>query len=173
MANLPLLEAVTFVLLLVGLAGCVLPVLPGSPLMWLAYLLYYGVGWLQGGFEPREGAVLLLAGLIAAVGTTAEWWLSGYIARRGGASRKTTVMALAAGLIALVFLPFGGVTAIALAVVLPAATVFLLEYRRDRDSGRSAKAGCGYVTGWALATAVELGAGISLLALWLWQLGAR
>ncbi len=170
MSDIGLLEAITFTLLLVGLVGCLLPVLPGVLVMWLALAFYYASLWLQHGFVASQGALFALATVIAATGTTAEWWLSSLMATRGGASRRTTALALIGGLLALLLMPVGGVGAVALAVALPAVIVFVLEYRRDRDRRRSARAGCGFVTGWALATAVELAAGIWLLALWLVQL---
>jgi uncharacterized protein YqgC (DUF456 family) len=161
----------TFMVLVFGLLGSALPAVPGPPLMWLALASYDVVVWLQRGLTVAEGTLLVVATLLAIAGTTADWWLSGLGARGAGAERRSSVLAVIAGFAALIVLPLTGVGVLLAAVVLPVLVVVLAEYGRHGEARRSVRAGCGYATGWVLATAVELGAGLSMLALWLWQVG--
>ena len=153
-----------------GLVGCALPVVPGPPLMFLALLLYDVRLWLEGGLDGGLLALLGFALLAAVAGSSADWWLSAWLARRAGADRRSLALALVAGLAALLLLPVTGGLSLLAALVLPVLVVVLLEFRRDGDRRRSLRAGCGYLTGWALATAVEAAAGVGLLAIWLLQL---
>ena len=156
--------------MVIGLVGCALPVVPGPPLMFLALLLYDVRLWLDGGLDGGLLALLGIALLAAIAGSSAEWWLSAWVAKRAGADRRSLVLALVGGLAALLFMPFTGGLSLVLALALPVLIVVLLEFQRDGDRRRSLRAGCGYLTGWALATAVEALAGVGLLAIWLVQL---
>ena len=69
-------------LMLLGLAGSFLPVIPGIPLVWLGAAVY---GILDG-FNHLNLPVFLGMTVVAAIGATAEMWGSQVGARVGGAS---------------------------------------------------------------------------------------
>lgn len=66
----------------VGLIGCVVPVLPGPPLVWLGALFYgWKTDWAQ--ITPLFLGFLLI---LALVGATADLWMGFLGAKKGGAS---------------------------------------------------------------------------------------
>ena len=69
-------------MMLLGLAGAFLPLVPGVPLVWLGAV---GYGVLDGFRHLSIPAFLVLTAL-GAIGTTAELWATQIGARAGGAS---------------------------------------------------------------------------------------
>ncbi|MDQ3795096.1 MAG: DUF456 family protein, partial [Actinomycetota bacterium] len=84
--NEPLLW-ITLVAMLVGLAGSVLPGLPGVPLIFISALVYA----ILTDFEYVGALVIVLLGLFAAVAFVADFVATTYGARRFGASNWGTV----------------------------------------------------------------------------------
>ena len=121
---------VTLLVMLVGLAGSVLPALPGVPLIFISALVYaYFTG-----FEYVGAAVLVLLGLFAALAFVADFVATGYGARRFGASSWGTAGGTIGGILgALVGTLFFGVGAIFGLLAGSVGGVFLGEYlRRQR-----------------------------------------
>jgi uncharacterized protein YqgC (DUF456 family) len=152
--GLDLLQTVVLFVMVLGIAGALLPSIPGAAIVWLAALVYD----LIRGFTLRSMTVLTL------VASTSDLWLSGAGARRGGASGCAVALAVVAGIIGLIFFNIVG------AILLPVITVLVVELVRLRDVGRALQAGGGYLVGWLLSTGVELLAVLVMIALWLWQI---
>jgi len=142
-----------------GLAGTILPVIPDLELIWLAGLGYgLLVGW--GTLGPW---VLGLMALIALGGSLLELALMGFGARLGGGSWIAIAVGLAAGLVAMVV---GGPVAGLLALPL---AIFLVEWRRTRQPNVAGRAVLGSALGYALTFAVRLASALTMIALWaLW-----
>jgi len=122
-----LLVVVALALLALGVAGSVLPLLPSGGLS-LAGLLAY---WWQTG-DP--GPLLLAALVGVAVLAQAVDWLAGVIgARASGVDTKTSILA---GLVGFVLLFPGGPLGLLIGV---AGTVFVVEFRENRDVEASAR----------------------------------
>lgn len=141
-----MIDAVTLAavaLLVLGVVGSVVPVIPGALLSLSGVLLYW---WHTGYADPEP---LVLAGFLAlGIVTLALNWFAGALsARAGGASFATTVLAAVVGL-ALFFV--AGPLGILLGV---AGTVFFAEYRRHGDSRRGARTAL-YATVGVLASTV-------------------
>ena len=140
MTALPAVDPVTvvaFVLLLAGVAGSVVPAVPGAPLSLAGVLAYW---WGTGFTEPRPllVVVLLATGALAVLAD----WLGGLVAARvGGAS---TPSAVAGGLVGLLLL--FGVGPVGM-LVGAATTVFFVEYARQRDAVSGLAAAGAYVVG--------------------------
>lgn len=117
------LVALAFVLLVGGVAGSVLPVVP-SGLLSLAgvYCYWYATGYADPGLLALSGLTLL-----ALLAVAVDWLAGAISARAGGASTRTTVIATFVGLAAL---PFGGPVGFLLGT---AGTVFVLTYEEDGD----------------------------------------
>jgi uncharacterized protein YqgC (DUF456 family) len=131
------LVIVAVALLIAGVVGCVVPVLPGPPLSLAGVYLYW---WGSGFTEPGVAllATLTLLGLLATVADVGAEVVS---ARIGGASMTTSLVAGAVGIVLFVLLtPIGAL----LGVV---AVVFVLEYRRHSDAAQGAKAAGAVVIG--------------------------
>jgi uncharacterized protein len=154
-------QAIILLVMVLGIAGALLPVVPGAVIVWLAALVYD----LVRGFNLRSSAVLAAMTVLAIAASTSDLWLSGAGARRGGASGCAVVLAVIAGIVGLIFFSVIG------AVLLPVATVLVVEMVRLRDPAQALKAGGGYLVGWLLSTGVELLAVLIMIALWLWQIG--
>ena len=72
---------ITLVVMLVGLAGSVLPGLPGVPLIFISGLVYA----FATGFEYVSGLTVVLLGLFAATALILDFVATAYGARRFGA----------------------------------------------------------------------------------------
>jgi uncharacterized protein YqgC (DUF456 family) len=132
------------IIVLVGLAGLVLPALPGTPLIVGGLAL---IAWADG-FTRISGLTLALIALLGSAG-----WVMDYItgvlgARRAGASRWG-VAGAAIGLVA--GLPFG----LPGLVLGPGLGAALFEYLRDPDFGRALRAGGGVLIGFLVGTVVK------------------
>ena len=144
------------VVMLVGVAGAVLPWFPDLLLIWGAGLAYgLLVGW--GTWGPWLFALMTLAGL---AGLAAEIGLTAGGARVGGASGwaiAAGVLLAAVGLV--VFSPLGALVGLALGIV-------LVEGRRRRSMRQAVRATAGAFAGWGASFIVKFGLALWMVALW-------
>ena len=150
---------ITFLLALVGLIGTVLPVIPGTILIFAGALLYAFVD----GFQVVGWPTLVVLGILTVVATTADLWASSVGAKIGGASGWSVVIGLLAGLVGLVVFNLPG------AIIGAILGVLLTEIVRLGDWKQALKAGGGWVVGWILSTVVQLGIGLIMVAILVWQ----
>lgn len=124
------LVVVAFVLLVAGVAGSVVPILPSGLLSLLGIYTY----WFATGYD--EPNLFLLSGLtlVALVAMAVEWFSGAVSAKAGGASTRTTVLATVVGFLGL--LAFGPVGFL----VGTAGVVFLLTYLEKEDARESVRA---------------------------------
>lgn len=117
-AGVDLLVVLAFVLLMGGVVGSVVPIVPGAGLSLVGVYLYW---WTTGYGEPHVLVllVLTLGGLLA----VAFDWLGGAIATKagGGSTRSTFAAGVVGFLLFFVAGPFGVIVGVA-------GTVFVLEY---------------------------------------------
>ncbi len=142
-----------------GLIGIIIPVLPDMLLIWGA-ALFYGLvaGW--GVWGPYIFAAISLLG---AIGLVADLWMSGWGARKGGASIRSILVGLLFGAVGFVLLtPLGG-------VLLLLVTTFAMEYARLGDAEKALRGMLGMGLGYGASFGVKIGLGILMLGLWvLW-----
>ena len=144
-----------FGIMLAGLVGCVAPVLPGPPLVWLGALFY---GW-QTDWE-RVGPVFLgFTLLLALAGGTADVWMGFLGAKKGGASFASQIAALVGGLIGLLLLSVPGL------LIGSIGAIALFEWRRHRDWNAVMRAGGGYLAGYLLSMVVEVVTALLIIGL--------
>jgi len=148
-----------FLIMLVGLIGTVLPIIPGTVLILLAAFLY----GLVEGFQVIGWPTLALLLVLTVIATSADLWVSSVGAKVGGASGWSVVIGLIGGLIG--FVVFNLLGAILGAVL----GVLLTEIIRLGDWRRALKAGSGWMVGWLLSTVVQLGLGLVMVAVFVWQ----
>jgi uncharacterized protein YqgC (DUF456 family) len=132
----------TLVVMLVGLAGSVLPGLPGVPLIFLSALVYAFLT----DFEYVGALVVVLLGVFAAIALVADFAATTYGARRFGASTWGTAGGAIGGIVgALAGALFFGIGALFGLILGTIGGVFLGEYlgrrRGDRDTGGTHPAG--------------------------------
>ncbi len=148
--------------MLVGLFGLIVPLFPGTVVMWLA-ALGYGV---VSGFNTLGIILFIFITLLMIFGTLVDNVLMGAGARKGGATWTTVIVALVAGVLGtLIFPPLGGLIAAPLAVL-------ILEYRRSLDFKIAWQALRGMAAGWGLSFVARFGIGLVMMILWwvwVWQ----
>jgi len=127
-----ILLPLTFLLLLIGIAGSIIPGLPGVLASIGGVLLYWwGTGYKEPGtFFLAVTAFLGLSGLLI------DWFSSALTAKAGGASDKTSVAAGIAGFLG--FFLLGGPIGV---IIASGLVVFMREYMRTGDMQKSRKAG--------------------------------
>lgn len=146
----------TLFIMLGGLVGLIIPIFPGMVVIWLA-ALGYGV---VTGFGTLGIVIFVFTTLLMIVGVTIDNVMMGAGARKGGASWKTILVGLIAGVIGtFVFPPIGGLIAAPVAIL-------LMEYWRERDWQRAWRAMRGLALGWGLSFVVRFGIGVLMILLW-------
>ncbi len=122
--------AITFGLLIAGVVGSIVPVIPGALLSLVGILFHW---WATGYATPGTVLLLVFVG-IALVAMLVDLFGGAFAASQGGASTRTVVAAIAVSLVLAVFTgPIG------ILVGVP-ATVFAVEWYRTEDSGQAQRA---------------------------------
>ncbi len=132
-------------LLVSGILGCVLPVIPGPPLNYAALLLLHFTGRYQ--FATQ---FLLVWAVITVVVYALDYVIPAWGTRKFGGSRRGvwgSVIGLVVGLF--FFPPFG-------IIVGPFAGAVIGELTAGKDSGTALKAGFGSFIGFLLGTLLKL-----------------
>ena len=145
--------------MLVGLIGIVLPVIPGTVVIFLAALIYAVLE----GFQTVGWPTLVVLGLLTVVATTADIWASTIGAKVSGASGWSVVVGLVGGLVGFVIFSLPG------AIIGAVLGVLLTEIARVGDWRQALKAGSGWMVGWVVSTIVQLAIGLAMVAIFVWQ----
>jgi len=138
-------------LLIVGLVGCILPVIPGPPLSYVALLLLQATT-----FGDFSVAFLVITALITVVVTVADYVLPAWGTKKWGGSRAGTIGAIVGLLIGLFFLPIG-------IIVGPFVGAFVGELIIGRDTNAALRSGLGSFIGFLLGTVVKLTVGVAFI----------
>lgn len=141
-----ILVVLGFLLLLAGFASCVIPILPGPVISYLALVVLS----LARGWQTFSVAALVVLGSLAVLVTVLDNVLPLFTARKWGAGKAGiwgSVIGMLAGMLLLP--PFG-------AIVGTFAGAVLGELLFGRKDGDSLKAGWGVFAGTMLAMAVKL-----------------
>lgn len=149
----------TQVFMLVGLFGLLIPIFPGTLVMWVAALIY---GFLDG-WSGLGIFLFVVISLLTAASLVMDDIFIGAGARRSGAPWSTVLLSLAAGLVGtLVFPPVGGLFA-------APGVMLLLEYRRTQEWSKAWATLRGMAAGWGLAFVARFSLGLLMMGLWwLW-----
>jgi len=150
------------VLVIVGLAGIVLPALPGLPLVFCGMLL---AAWTDG-FQRVEWWWLLVLGLLTALSMAIDFWAAAVGAKRVGASRKALLGAVIGTFVGLFFGPVGLFAG-------PFAGALLGELwhgrRLDRSGvGQATKVGFGTWMGILFGIVLKIALACTMIALFAW-----
>jgi len=146
--------ALAVILVLVGIAGVILPALPGLPLVFVGMLL---AAW-AGDFRQIGWVTLVVLGLLTLLSIAADLFATMVGAQRVGASKKAlfgTVIGTFAGLF---FMPVGLLAG-------PFVGALLGELWHSREIGQAAKVGLGTWLGILLGTVLKLGLAFAMLGL--------
>ena len=156
-----LVNVAVALLMLAGLAGAVLPVLPGPPLIVAGALLHA----VATDFTPVGPGRLVILGTLAVVGAGLANVAAAAGVRRAGGGRWATVGALAGAVLGLFAAPIG-------LLVGPLAGAIAGEILRTRRLEGSVRAGLGALVGLvmgAVAHVVVAFVMVALFAWWVWR----
>lgn len=131
--------------LLVGLAGVVLPAIPGSALLVVGAVL---VAWAEGFTRVSGWTVAACAFVGIAIWVTD--FLAGILGAKAFGASRWAVVGAGIGLLVGLFLGLPGI------ILGPAVGAIVLEYARDPNFERAMKAGVGAFLGFVLGTAVKV-----------------
>lgn len=142
------------ILILVGIAGVILPALPGLPLVFAGMLL---AAW-AGDFQQIGWLPLVVLGVLTLVSVAVDFFATLVGAKRVGASRKALLGAVVGTFAGLFFGPVGLFAG-------PFVGALLGELWHGRELGKAAKVGLGTWLGILLGTVLKLGLAFAMLGL--------
>lgn len=154
---------VTGLVMLVGLVGIVLPVLPG-----LLLVLAGTVGWAYFHPDPAAWVVFWVSAVLFAAGVTAQYLLPGRRMRRQGIGTGTMLLAVVLAVVGFFVVPVVGAF---LGFVLG---VYLVELSRRGDRTAAWASTKTALSAVLQSIGIELAAGFAIVATWLmgvWRLG--
>ena len=121
---------------LVGMAGMVVPALPGAPLIWLGMLLY----GLLTGFDNLTPWFFIFQGLLALAAMAVDYAATAWGSRRFGGSKASLWGAAAGLLVGLFFFPIG-------LILGPFLGAFLFELLTTQQAEQALRSGAGALLG--------------------------
>lgn len=134
MSTVALVAAI--LLFLVGLAGIIIPALPGTPVIWLGMLLY----GLLTGFSNLAPSFFIFQGLLALAAMAVDYAATALGSRHFGGSKASLWGAVAGLVVGLFFFPIG-------LIVGPFLGAFLLELLARGQADQALRSGAGALLG--------------------------
>ena len=150
MADL-LLTAGGALLMIVGLVGCVLPVIPGPPLSFIGLLLLHFTRYADFSFE-----FLLMFGCIAVIVTILDYIVPIWGTKKFGGSRAGMWGAAIGLVLGLIFLPPLGV------IIGPFAGAVIGDALTGKKAEKAFRAGLGSLLGLMMGIGLKLAASIAM-----------
>ncbi len=150
----------------IGLAGVVLPAIPGVGLIWAAALAYA----IAEGFATIDPITMIVLTLLGAIGVTADIWVSQAGGKLGGASWQALLAGLGLGAVGFVIgLLVGGIGALPAGMIGTLAGILLVEYLRRKDWKETVRVGAGWAAGCLLSGVVQLLVSLLMILIFVWQ----
>lgn len=144
-----------------GLAGTVIPLLPGLLLIWAAALLY----GLLVGFGGAGLTVMIVLTAIVGVSAIKSIVVPQRMADGHGVSRWSQLAALAGAIVGLVLIPVVGIVVGAL------VGLVLAEYANHRNGPDTWRATVAVAKGFGLSALIDVGLGMVMIGVWsIWAL---
>lgn len=141
-------------LVIVGLAGIILPALPGVPLVFVGLLV---AAWTEG-FERVGWLPLVVLGVLTLISVVIDVLSTVIGAQKVGASKLALLGAAIGTVVGLFFMPIG-------LFVGPFAGALVGEYVHGRQLGQATKVGIGTWLGIVLGVALKLGLAMAMIGL--------
>ena len=143
---------VAVLLMLVGIAGTVLPALPGVPLIFGGVLL---AAWIDD-FQRISVVTVIVLAVLAVIGIVIDYVAAAISAKRAGASRQGIIGA-AIGTLAGIFTGLWGL------LFMPLVGAAVGEFVAHKDMFRAGKVGAATWFGLLVATAVKLAIAFTMI----------
>ncbi len=151
---------IALLIMLLGLFGSILPLIPGPPIVWLGALFY---GW-STDFQTIGWGTLLLLGVIGVAAATSDIWMGALGNRSSGESLLTTVLSLIGGIIGLFLFALPGM------LIGSIIGVLLPNWRRWREQGYIFNVSWRVVKSWVVGTLVQTGLSLAMIAIFVLRL---
>ncbi len=159
MLSTTLLIVIAIILFLIGLAGIVLPALPGLPVIWLGILTY---GFATG-FSKITVGVVVITGVLALVGVLVDFLAGMFGAKTFGASWYGVLGALLGGL-------FGFVTGSVFGLFAGSFIgAWLGEYLKYERTVKATKAGFGTIAGIVFGMVLKIIFALLMIGIFVWK----
>ena len=146
--------ALAVILILVGIAGVILPALPGLPLVFIGMLL---AAW-AGDFQQIGWVTLVVLGLLTLLSVAVDFFATLVGAKRVGASKKALWGAVLGTFVGIFFGPIGLFAG-------PFVGALLGELWLGKEIGQATKVGLGTWLGIVLGIVLKLGVAFAMLGL--------
>lgn len=163
-----LLEVLTFVVLIFGLLGLLMPVFPGLTVMWIATLIYAIVQAGLGNMTWVGWVMFVIITLLMIGGNIVDNIIIAKHMRDKDVPWSSILWSFAAGILAsLFFTPIIGIFA-------SPVGLFLAEWQRLKDRAAAVASTKAWLTGWGWSVAARIGIGILMIlfwGLWAWAIG--
>jgi uncharacterized protein len=143
-------------LVVAGLAGLILPGLPGSPLIFAGLFV---AAWAED-FNYVGAGTLIILGVLAVLTYVADFWATMFGAKKFGASKRAVIGALIGAIIGL-FLGLPGV------IFGPFIGAVIGELSARRGLQDAARAGIGATIGLAIGVAVKMALAFSMIGIFI------
>ncbi len=155
-----------YLLILAGLAGSVIPVVPGPSLVWIGIAIW---AWADG-FQQIGWGWLAGLGALAIVAWALDFVLGPMMSRKAGASWRSIFGGIVGGLVGgafLTFIPIVGTIGGALLGAL--VGMWLVEYNIKGDSATASKAVQAYALSMLLNTVLEVAIALVMVGVFTWR----
>ena len=158
----PILAAIGYVFIFLGLVGAVVPVLPGPVFIWIgAFVWAWGDGFVRIGWPT-----LLLLGVLTVIAWGTDLVLTTLSSRRSGTGWRSIGVAILGGIAGAAVLSIVPVIGTLLGAILGAVTaLWTMEYQEKGDREAATRAVRAYIGGYLLAMLVELGIALLMVAI--------
>jgi hypothetical protein len=151
------LGVIVGLLMLAGVVGAVVPLIPGTPLVFAGALVYA----IATDFNPIGFGRLAILAVFGIAGWALEHVAGALGARRAGGSRAAVVGAILGALVGLAFAPLG-------LLLGPIAGAIGGELLSGRDPAGSVRTGIATAIGVALGVAAHFASALTMVALFVW-----
>ena len=158
-----LLKVLTFLTLLTGLLGLVIPIFPGLIVMWIGTLVYAIIQSSNGNMTWVGWLIFALITILMIAGNVVDNIIIAKHMRDKDVPWSSIILSFAAGIIvSLFFTPVAGVIA-------SPVGLFLAEWRRVKDKQIAFDNTKAWLTGWGWSFLAVFGIGVVMILLWaLW-----
>jgi len=161
---------IALVAMLIGLAGTILPALPGIALIWIAALIYA----IAEGFATLTPLAFGLLTLLAAVGLVADFFITNAATKISGASWQATAAGVIGGIVGFVIGAFvGGIGAAPGGIIGALVGVIGVEYVHRKDLKAAARAGGGWLAGCLASRVMQFLIALAMVTIFVFQAGFR
>jgi uncharacterized protein len=161
-----ILFIIAYLLIIIGVVGAIVPVLPGPLIIWIGMLLW---AWVDGFVRIGWWTLIILA-VLALIAWISDFLLSTVISRRAGASWRSILGSIVGGIAGAILMSWIPLLGTVLGALLGAAAgMWLVEYYDKGNAQAATTALRAYIVSMAAAAVVELGLVFIMLGIFAWQ----